>query len=213
MAKYYPGSQNAMQKALLSHLVLPYSEDTTHKVSFRISSCCSCLWDHWQPAVNYSSLQVSVTYVRVWQHRIKVLHLFYKPLAVLFFTDFVHPSALPFLVSLLPTFLSKNHFFSLESHPIAVLHVGPSWRSLKEKCPEHRVLPCSPMRPSTSCYCSETLGYPVPPELREGVGEGSFQWEMCGKEEREDCITTRKVFSAAYTQWQYRESGTSYSQT
>lgn len=66
-----------------------------------------------------------MTYVRVWQHRIKVLHLFCKPLAVLFFSDFVHPSALPFLVSLLTTFLSKNHFFFPGKSPYSCAARGP----------------------------------------------------------------------------------------
>lgn len=160
------------------------------------SSCCSCSWDHWQPAVNYSSLQVSVTYVRVWQHRIKVLHLFCKPLAVLFHWH-VHPSALPFLVSLLPIFWVKT-IFSLESYLIAVLHLSPSWKSLKEKCLEYRLLPCSPMRPGTSCYCSETLRYPMPPDLREGAEEGSFQWEICGKEEGRLYHHQESLFSCLY---------------
>ena len=58
-------------------LFLPDSGDITHRVSFSLAvvAAAAASWDYWQPTVNYSSLQVAVTYGRAWplsgQHGIK----------------------------------------------------------------------------------------------------------------------------------------------
>lgn len=56
-------------------------------------------------------------------------------LLLFFFTDFVHRSALPFLVSLLPTFLSENHFFPGKS-PYSCAALGPLVEELEGEVSE-----------------------------------------------------------------------------
>lgn len=85
-------------------------------MSFTVIAAVAASRDHWQPTISYGSLQVAVTYAGAWplsgQHGLKDAQVRWPltaartSLPFLYFTGFVHPSALPSFVSLVSTCLS-----------------------------------------------------------------------------------------------------------
>lgn len=140
-------------------LFLPDSRDITHWVSFSfaIVAAVAASWDDGQPTVNYSSLQVAVTYAKgkafVWaawdrgctSQVASGCSTNFSCSSLFHWISSTQQLFLPWFPLFQSVFLSQKLICSLQSHPITVLHFGPSRRGLKDNCPGQRGHPeCSP---------------------------------------------------------------------